>query len=96
MTKGQLSILVLTEVQMQELFDRALARAIDTFRRTSIADTAMLSPRQVARVAKICDLRVYQDIKNGRLAHVRSASGRFHIKPEDARNWILSLEKYRQ
>ncbi len=59
-----------------------------------MGDMAVLSPRQVARLAKIRDERVYAAIKSGKLEATRDDAGRYRVSGEKAGAWIASLAKY--
>lgn len=88
-------VVTLTQRDLEDLISRAVATALTGFQRARLTPAQVLSPRQVARQAKIRDERVYEAITSGRLAATRDEGGRFHIKATDAEAWIASLAKYR-
>lgn len=87
-------VVTLTLRELEDLIRRAVASGLEGFERARSTPAAMLSPRQVARRAKIRDERIYQAISDGRLAAARDEAGRFHVALKDADAWIASLSKY--
>ena len=88
-------IVTLTQRELEGIIARAVSSALSTFQRARATPAQMLSPRQVARMAKIRDERVYEAITAERLKAVRDDTGRFHVALADAEAWIASLVKYR-
>jgi hypothetical protein len=87
-------IVTLTQSELEDLMTRSITAALDRYQRTQVNDACILSPRQVARMAKIRDVRVYAAVEAGQLAAARDEGGRYHITVEDAKAWIVSLAKY--
>ena len=87
-------IVTLTEHDLEALLMRAVSTALDQHQRITVSEMGILSPRQVARLAKIRDERVYSAIECGRLEATRNDAGRYRISVEKAREWIASLATY--
>ena len=87
-------VVTLTQRDLEALIARVVASTLAERQRVQAADMGVLSPRQVARLAKIRDERVYAAIEGGKLEAYRDAAGRYRVSAETARAWIASLAVY--
>lgn len=87
-------IVTLTQQDLEALLSRVVSQALDGQHRARMGTMAVLSPRQVARMAKIRDEGVYSAIECGTLEVTRDQAGRFRISMKKARAWIASLAVY--
>ncbi len=88
-------VVTLTQRDLEDVIARAVTSALQGFRSERATPALILSPRQIARMAKIRDERVYDAITSGRLKASQDAAGRYRISAADANEWIASLAKYR-
>ena len=67
--------------------------ALDGRLAQKVNNTRPMSPRNVARMAKVADKDVYDALKNGTLKGQRSAKGRWTITREDATIWETTIKR---
>lgn len=67
--------------------------ALDGRLAQKVNDTRPMSPRGVARLAKVADKDAYDALKNGTLKGLRSAKGRWTITREDAAAWAKTIKR---
>jgi excisionase family DNA binding protein len=92
---GQSCVVIMSPQELENLLLRTIAMAINGYQNRQSMNAEILSPRQVARLAKIRDERVYQAIESGQLSVTKTTSGHFLINRAAAVAWIDALSKFR-
>lgn len=80
--------------ELETLLARAARLALSEHQKGRAVTGSLLSPRAVARLARIRDERVYRALAAGALVGTRNAGGRYRIPRAAADAWIASLVKY--
>jgi hypothetical protein len=82
----------LRDLVVQVVRDAAATLAQEKLQQ-AMSNTRPLSPRDVARMAKVADKDVYDALKAGELKGMRSERGRWSITRDEAITWAKSIKR---